>query len=200
MKHPKTLVRTYYRTSARRLRRRERSRGREGQTLDKGRLFRRCVIRRIGIGIFTSFWRSNNGDSVQILKQDPEAREKAPEVMKEELDSSTSTQASMSFESEEREVEKRGHKFGLPELPLPSNAHLKHRYDPIVEQVTNLMMRDGKKSVAQRVGPSVNWFLQLDLSVSTGFASPPPLSSLKPSSDLKRIPSLIFRHSIRIWL
>jgi small subunit ribosomal protein S7 len=49
-----------------------------------------------------------------------------------------------------------GHKFGLPSLPLPSNTHLKHRYDPVVEQVTKLLMRHGKLSVAQRVGSSVS--------------------------------------------
>ena len=49
-----------------------------------------------------------------------------------------------------------GHKFGLPNLPLPSNTHLKHRYDPLVEQVTKLLMRHGKLSVAQRVGSSVS--------------------------------------------
>src|SRR3954466_14229888 len=49
-----------------------------------------------------------------------------------------------------------GHKFGLPELPLPSSSNLKYRYDPIVLQVTNLLMKDGKKSVAQRVGSLVS--------------------------------------------
>lgn len=48
-------------------------------------------------------------------------------------------------------VGERGHKYGLPTLPLASNAHLKYRYDPVVEQATNELMRDGKKSVAQRV-------------------------------------------------
>ncbi|KAH8668152.1 ribosomal protein S7 domain-containing protein [Tricladium varicosporioides] len=43
-----------------------------------------------------------------------------------------------------------GHKYGIPELPLPPNANLHHRYDPVVEQVTNLLMRHGKLSVAQR--------------------------------------------------
>ncbi|RAL67705.1 hypothetical protein DID88_008445 [Monilinia fructigena] len=43
-----------------------------------------------------------------------------------------------------------GHKFGLPELPIPSNNNLKYRYDPVVSQVTNMMMQHGKKSVAQR--------------------------------------------------
>lgn len=44
-----------------------------------------------------------------------------------------------------------GHKFGLPELPLPSQKHAKHRYDPIVEQVTKLIMKDGKLGKAHRV-------------------------------------------------
>jgi hypothetical protein len=48
-----------------------------------------------------------------------------------------------------------GHKYGLPELPIPANANLHYRYDPVVSQVTNLLMRDGKLSVAQRVGLSV---------------------------------------------
>ena len=44
-----------------------------------------------------------------------------------------------------------GHKFGLPELPIPARAHLKHRYDPVVHQVTNQLMQHGKLSVAQKV-------------------------------------------------
>ncbi|KAL1865096.1 hypothetical protein VTK73DRAFT_5506 [Phialemonium thermophilum] len=43
-----------------------------------------------------------------------------------------------------------GHKYGLPDLPLHSQAHMKHRYHPVVAQVTNLLMRDGKLSKAQR--------------------------------------------------
>lgn len=44
-----------------------------------------------------------------------------------------------------------GLKFEMPTLPLPKDGHLKHRYDDVVEQVTNLLMRHGKKSAAQRV-------------------------------------------------
>lgn len=47
-------------------------------------------------------------------------------------------------------VENPGHKYPLPELPLPSNLRKEHRYDPVVQQVTNLMMVDGKKAQAQR--------------------------------------------------
>lgn len=44
-----------------------------------------------------------------------------------------------------------GVKFGLPSLPLPKGSNVKKRYDPVVDQVTNLLMRHGRKSVAQRV-------------------------------------------------
>ena len=56
---------------------------------------------------------------------------------------------------EDAGIESQGHKFGIPELPLQSNANIKHRYDPVIHQVTNLLMRDGKLSVAQRVWLSV---------------------------------------------
>lgn len=44
-----------------------------------------------------------------------------------------------------------GLKFEAPTLPLPQGNHVKHRYDPVVEQVTNLLMHHGKKGAAQRV-------------------------------------------------
>lgn len=58
-----------------------------------------------------------------------------------------------------------GHKFPLPELPLPPFSNRKERYDPIVDQVTNLMMKHGRLSAAQRVStlkaaakhPSEDW-------------------------------------------
>lgn len=50
-----------------------------------------------------------------------------------------------------QEIVTPGLKFDMPTLPLPKDGHVKHRYDPVVEQVTNLLMRHGKKSVAQRV-------------------------------------------------
>ncbi|KAF2874319.1 ribosomal protein S7 domain-containing protein [Massariosphaeria phaeospora] len=43
-----------------------------------------------------------------------------------------------------------GLKFEMPSLPLPKDGHLKHRYDAVIDQVTNLLMRHGQKSVAQR--------------------------------------------------
>lgn len=44
-----------------------------------------------------------------------------------------------------------GHKFPIPErLERSANFQNKHRYDEVVNQVTNLMMQDGKKAAAQR--------------------------------------------------
>ncbi|KAI8721907.1 Ribosomal-S7 domain-containing protein [Fusarium sp. LHS14.1] len=48
------------------------------------------------------------------------------------------------------EVENPGHKFGLPQRPWPQGFNLKKRYHPVLEQITRLLMRDGKLSVAQR--------------------------------------------------
>lgn len=44
-----------------------------------------------------------------------------------------------------------GHKFGLPKRPWPEGFNMKKRYHPVLEQITRLLMRDGKLSVAQRV-------------------------------------------------
>jgi len=52
-----------------------------------------------------------------------------------------------------------GVKFGLPVLPIPKDGHLKHRYDPVVEQVTKLIMQHGELSIAQRVSSSQRYDL-----------------------------------------
>ncbi|GAB7364093.1 hypothetical protein MBLNU230_g4645t1 [Neophaeotheca triangularis] len=65
-----------------------------------------------------------------------------------------------------------GHKFPLPELPLPANLGKDYRYDPIVSQVTNLLMRDGKLAAAQRNMADVLNYLRT--------ASPPTYSPTRP--------------------
>lgn len=107
------------------------------------------------------------GTPVQdVLKRDEASQEKAPKVMQEQIQSS-SPKGTRSFSTsvrprqeamisfEDSGLQTSGHGFELPALPLPANMHLKYRYAPIVKQVTNLLMRDGKLSVAQRVRPSV---------------------------------------------
>ena len=49
------------------------------------------------------------------------------------------------------EIQNPGHKFGLPRKPYPEGYNMKQRYHPVLEQITRLLMRDGKLSVAQRV-------------------------------------------------
>ncbi|KAL9075873.1 MAG: hypothetical protein Q9161_001266 [Pseudevernia consocians] len=102
------------------------------------------------------------GSPVQeVLKRDEKSQEKAPKVLQEELrasspkgsrsySTSAPRRAQAMIKPESAEVQNQGHIFGLPELPLPSTSHLKRRYDPIVHQVTNLLMQDGKLSKAQR--------------------------------------------------
>ncbi|MCJ1356747.1 MAG: hypothetical protein MMC33_006742 [Icmadophila ericetorum] len=97
----------------------------------------------------------------EVLERDKDGQKKAPEVLKDALKSSTpkgarsyttsarkQQEAMISFE--DTGIETQGHIFGLPELPIQSQSNLKHRYDPVVHQVTNLLMRDGKLSKAQR--------------------------------------------------
>jgi small subunit ribosomal protein S7 len=107
------------------------------------------------------------------VKGDKSAEEKLPKVMKDAIKSKPSSTPSgsrsystmvtptggsagfdpalMAFNPTSAAPTTPGLKFHMPTLPIPKDAHVKHRYDPIVEQVTNLLMRDGKKSVAQRV-------------------------------------------------
>jgi small subunit ribosomal protein S7 len=107
------------------------------------------------------------------VKDDKKAQEKLPKVMKDQLkaNSNAAPKGSRSYstmttptggsngldmglvdlESPSKAVETPGLKFEMPSLPLPKDGHVKHRYDPVVEQVTNLLMRHGKKSVAQSV-------------------------------------------------
>ncbi|KAH6724156.1 30S ribosomal protein-like protein S7 [Leptodontidium sp. 2 PMI_412] len=103
----------------------------------------------------------------EIFERDQESREKAPEIIKEEMEKSKSQAdaadttsfanllalgqlQNISTGGHGTDPVNLGHKFGLPTLPLPSDGNLKYRYDPVVAQVTTLLMRHGKLSVAQR--------------------------------------------------
>jgi len=48
------------------------------------------------------------------------------------------------------DVEVHGHKFGVPPMPLAKNLNHKRRYDTVVEQITKMLMKDGKLAKAQR--------------------------------------------------
>jgi small subunit ribosomal protein S7 len=113
-----------------------------------------------------------------VVKGDKAAQENLPKVMQDKLSSSkpkttpnTAPKGSRSYSTmttqtngnnpldmglvDVQNVSKApatpGLKFEMPSLPLPKDGHVKHRHDPVVDQVTNLLMRHGKKSVAERV-------------------------------------------------
>lgn len=54
-------------------------------------------------------------------------------------------------EAGEGALDNLGYKFGIPTRPYPEGFNQKKRYHPVLEQITRLLMRDGKLSVAQRV-------------------------------------------------
>ncbi|TVY19903.1 Mitochondrial 37S ribosomal protein S7 [Lachnellula arida] len=101
----------------------------------------------------------------EILKRDQEGKDNAPEVIKEDIGGAKASAETMTFENlfamgqmeniangglASDPVATIGHKYGLPELPLPPTSNLHYRYDPVVNQVTNLLMKHGKLSAAQR--------------------------------------------------
>ena len=67
--------------------------------------------------------------------------------------SSMSSALDMAENKQHALEETTGHTFGLPGLPIGSRDHLKYRYDPVVQQVTMLLMKDGKLARAQSVRP-----------------------------------------------
>ncbi|KAI9729653.1 MAG: hypothetical protein M1818_008456 [Claussenomyces sp. TS43310] len=105
------------------------------------------------------------GRGTPVQERDEEGKEKAPKVIQEEMEhekknSSEATSfanllalgqtGAIASGGRTHVGDAVGHKFDLPALPLPAKSNIKHRYEPIVSQVTNLLMRDGKLSVAQR--------------------------------------------------
>lgn len=113
-----------------------------------------------------------------MMKRDKSVRDNAPQVMKDQMKKteqqkrSYSTSARRPAELQEQSQSQHenmvtvngmikgmeypdagpGHKFPIPDLQtIGFLNHLKRRYDPVVDQVTKSLMRDGKLSVAQKV-------------------------------------------------
>ncbi|KAF2276926.1 30S ribosomal protein-like protein S7 [Westerdykella ornata] len=106
----------------------------------------------------------------EVVKHDKALQDKLPKVMQDALKAKSSNSTPpgsrsystttvsrtggdlgiVDFSPPPTATDVPGTKFGLPSLPLPQGSHVKHRYDPVVDQVTNLLMRHGEKSVAQR--------------------------------------------------
>jgi small subunit ribosomal protein S7 len=114
----------------------------------------------------------------QVAKDDKALQDKLPRVMQDALKKKTTSSAPkgsrsysttttpisgggdvdmgiVSFTTPATAPVVPGAKFELPSLPLPQGSHVKRRYDAVIDQVTNLLMRHGQKSVAQRVWSSL---------------------------------------------
>ncbi|KIW78859.1 hypothetical protein Z517_08698 [Fonsecaea pedrosoi CBS 271.37] len=167
----------------------------------------------------------------EILKRDKDAQDKAPRIMKQELQSESnssnnkSPSGTRSFSTAARrntaEMEMVsslggsgdhlvqfqdtrvvgleypdagfGHKFGLPDLkPLGKAVNFKRRYDPVVEQVTRSLMRDGKLSRAQKNMQFILDALRTSSAPPTNkdLISPLPLQSL-PLSPVAYLTAII---------
>jgi hypothetical protein len=84
-----------------------------------------------------------------------------------------------------------GHKFQLPDLPLKPLSNRKERYDPVVTQVTKLIMEHGKLSAAQRVSPPIPTSQTLARRTQL---TPCSLTSICPiSSTTSALPHLQYR-------
>ncbi len=113
------------------------------------------------------------------MERDRDAQKKAPEVLKQEIKTGGPGQGqSRSFSTSARRPAAEaqlaefqdtravgldypdaglGYKFPLPDLNgWKPTDHLRRRYDPLIDQVTKSLMRDGKLSAAQRVGLSTS--------------------------------------------
>ena len=111
------------------------------------------------------------------MERDKDAQKNAPDILKSEIKNGGAGQGqSRSFSTSARRPAEEtqmvefqesravgldypdaglGHKFPLPDMEnWKATDHLRRRYDPVVDQVTKSLMRDGKLSVAQKVNSS----------------------------------------------
>ncbi|CCX06157.1 ribosomal protein S7 domain-containing protein [Pyronema domesticum] len=121
----------------------------------------------------------------EVINRNPEAQKKAPSVLKKDIPGSKREYSTIAPNPRDDNIVDavdinaavppanlaedvvvddvsvpgglvQGAKFPLPSLPLPAQeANIHYRYSPILEQVTNLLMRDGKKATAQSVMTNV---------------------------------------------
>ncbi|PNS16426.1 37S ribosomal protein S7, mitochondrial [Sphaceloma murrayae] len=108
----------------------------------------------------------------QEMATHSEAEVPPPEFLQQSLDSSPFSDLSQYNFPGHLDPSEQGVKFGMPDLPIPARNHKDFRYDPVVDQVTNLMMQHGEKAKAQRNMSNILQFLR---------TSPPPTySALRP--------------------
>ena len=111
------------------------------------------------------------------MERDKDAQKKAPEVLKQDIKSGgpgagqarffSTTARRPAAEAQLAQFQDTmavgleypdaglGHKFPLPDMDKwKPTDHLRRRYDPVIDQVTKSLMRDGKLSAAQKVAPT----------------------------------------------
>jgi len=98
----------------------------------------------------------------EVLERDADGKKNAPQVLKEQPKSdpakgtrSFSTSARRRQEALIKHDETRaplptGLKFDLPPEVMQKAGNLRYRYDEVVDQITKMLMKDGKLSAAQR--------------------------------------------------
>lgn len=80
-----------------------------------------------------------------------EAEEKFGEEVRHQEEVEHAVVANAAPALEQEPALENGLKFAAPKPLSGEGYHLKRRYHPVLEQITRLLMRDGKLSVAQRV-------------------------------------------------
>lgn len=95
------------------------------------------------------------------IASDPEVRKNAPQVLKKTDPLSTENQDKMAIQQDE----------------APVSLHIPEREDPLLTQVVNLLMKDGKKARAQTYVQKALEYVKLQTGVSN------PVSSLRSAVD-----------------
>ena len=105
------------------------------------------------------------------MERDEDAQKKAPKVIKQDIKSGNGQSRSFSTSARRPATDAQmvefqdtravgidyphaglGYKFPLPDTSTwKPTDHMRKRYDPVLDQVTKSLMKDGKLSVAQKV-------------------------------------------------
>lgn len=130
-----------------------------------------------------------------ILKSPPNKRSYSTEATPMSTDAGTETPAEILSMSLEEPLPV-GAKFPLPTLPIPARGHLKHRYSPLMVQVTNFLMRNGKKATAQSVMDHVLSILRTKPAPKPSITYTPLIPGTPPLSTLPSDPLLYLQTAI----
>ncbi|KAI5837865.1 ribosomal protein S7 domain-containing protein [Morchella snyderi] len=144
----------------------------------------------------------------EIINRSAEARKNAPSVLKTPSNKRsystevTPTDAGAGLEAVNilsmslEEPLPPGAKFPLPTLPIPARGHLQYRYSPLMVQVTNFLMRHGKKATAQSVMDRVLSILRTKPAPKSPATYTPLIPGTPPLSTLPSDPLLYLQTAV----